>query len=183
MWPTIKKRIPEASLHIFNGFGLWESCSAYNTTVTCEINELKTRIKDYKSLDVHHRGLIGQDELAKEMSESMLWLYPTNFTETFCISAVEAQCAGCRVVASNLAALKETVQYGQLIDGDATQGEYREKFIESVIHEFENFNTNSVSDQNRVISNRYDWRSTAKQWISDYLNTSSLPGYELLDKK
>ena len=181
MWPAIKKSIPAASLHIFNGFDLWEACNSHNNATLNEINEIKSKIKDYKSLDVHHRGLVGQDELAKEMSESLLWLYPTDFTETFCISAVEAQCAGCRVVASNLAALKETVHFGQLIDGDSAQSEYRNKFIQAVKEEYENYNTNDISSQNRFISNKYDWKSTAKQWISDYLNTSSLPGYGLLD--
>jgi glycosyltransferase involved in cell wall biosynthesis len=72
----------------------------YNNETSCFVSEM-----DY--VNVHSR--VSQDQLAIELSKSDVWLYPTDFTETYCISAVEAMAAGCLVATVDLAALSEIV--------------------------------------------------------------------------
>lgn len=50
---------------------------------------------------------IKQDQLAIEFLKSDIWLYPTDFQETYCITAVEAMAAKCLAVTVKLAALEE----------------------------------------------------------------------------
>jgi len=53
-----------------------------------------------------------QDKIAGKYLEAGIFLYPTQFYEIHCISAVKAQLAGCICVTSDFAALNETIQYG-----------------------------------------------------------------------
>ena len=54
--------------------------------------------------------------------------------ETSCITAMEAQAAGCRIVTSPIAALNETVgNRGTMIDGNWLSPEYRAQFIDACV--------------------------------------------------
>jgi glycosyltransferase involved in cell wall biosynthesis len=65
--------------------------------------------------DIHWRGRVSWGEMAREQLEAGVWLYPTRFPEISCMAAMEAQAAGCKVVASDYAALAETVEWGMPI--------------------------------------------------------------------
>jgi glycosyltransferase involved in cell wall biosynthesis len=54
-------------------------------------------------------GRVSWDEMAEAYASAGTLLYPTRFPEISCIVAMEAQAAGCCIVASDHAALKETV--------------------------------------------------------------------------
>ena len=58
---------------------------------------------------IKFKGFLPNDSLILEMLKSDYWLYPTNFDETFCIAALEAQATGCLCVSTSRAALKETI--------------------------------------------------------------------------
>lgn len=126
-WPRIKKELPDATLHIFYG---WEY---FDTTLFIQ-SQREVKEKLQKLLDqpgVKWEGRIGQQQLAKEFARSQFWFYPLHyssiehkdgggFRETFCITAVEAQAAGCLCVARSSGALGETVSdRGILIPRDA----------------------------------------------------------------
>ena len=75
--------------------------------------------KDYmlrlsKQEGINWRGRIGQRELAREMMRSSVLLYPGphDFCETFCITALESQAAGCVPVTRDNGALPETNAHG-----------------------------------------------------------------------
>lgn len=75
--------------------------------------------EDYKEkikmLNDKHDNLISlnertsQENISKELLKSDIWLYPTTFCETYCISCLEAMCAGCLVATVNLAGLGNIV--------------------------------------------------------------------------
>lgn len=134
IWPEIKKQVPQAELHLYYGFKNWEYAAQYDLKQIELINSLKNRIIELIPLDVVFHDRISQEELAKEFLSASVWVYPTWFSETSCISAMEAQAAGLRIVTSNIAALKETVsERGILLDNDWTSEEYKNMFIDSVI--------------------------------------------------
>jgi glycosyltransferase involved in cell wall biosynthesis len=58
------------------------------------------------------------EELAIEYLKSDVWLYPTDFLETYCITAVEAQMAGCLCATVGIGSLEEIVgERGILVVG------------------------------------------------------------------
>lgn len=130
--PQIRARVPETELGIYYGFESWQSAAnVYNSAVDKElIANLRKRIDDTPG--AKYIGRTNQLELAKAFSEASVWGYPTSFTETSCISAMEAQAGGCVPVATRLAALGETVQHGVLLDGNAAAADYRNRFVAEV---------------------------------------------------
>lgn len=94
MIPWIKEKYPLSTFYIF---GKSE-----------QIDDQKMKLS--KSMDyVFFSERVSQEQLVIELKKSDVWLYPTIFTETYCISAVEAMASGCLVATFNLAALKEIV--------------------------------------------------------------------------
>lgn len=90
----IHKEFPKAELHIFRGK---ESFSEE------QLDEIENA-----PYIIHHGG-VTHDQSIEEFMKADIWFYPTNYPETYCMSALEAQMAGCICIASNLTALGETV--------------------------------------------------------------------------
>jgi len=93
--PQIKERYPLTTLHIF---------------VKKDNIEYETLMKIEKLDYIYIYGRVSQQELAIELLKSDIFFYPTDFKETYCISALESMCAKCLVVTVKLAALTEIVQ-------------------------------------------------------------------------
>ena len=139
----VRERVPDAELHIYYGFETWEKFARGRN----DPGEL-AQIQAFRDLiqatpgAVYH-GRVNQRELAEAFLESKVWAYQTDFTETSCITAMEAQAAGCVPVVSRVAALAETVRSGTLIDNVEGSGQ---RFIDEIV---------------RLMSDRYYWRDQA----------------------
>lgn len=121
MMPRIKKEFPETTLHVF----------ADLPPQLEEYREMKAFIEstDYIVL----RGRVSQQKIAEEFLISDIWLYPTDFTETYCITALEAQAAGMLCACSALAALKEIVgDRGVTVEGDIREQEVQDNLHEAL---------------------------------------------------
>lgn len=120
LWPQVREQVPEAVLAF---------CYAdvYNAVADQqpEIAAHRTRLKQLidQTPGATPLGSLPQPKLAELMCSSRVWAHPSwaangePFHETSCIGAMEAQAAGCHVVASCWGALPETVRYGQLLGG------------------------------------------------------------------
>ena len=110
---------PDAELHIAYGFNK----HYFETAKSQEYRGIPDLNRDYSMYDyvklvyaacdadprITYHGRVSWDKLAGLMSSAGVWLYPTRFHEISCMSAMEAQAAGCVPVCSRVAALKETV--------------------------------------------------------------------------
>jgi predicted SAM-dependent methyltransferase/glycosyltransferase involved in cell wall biosynthesis len=130
-WPKIRAQVPNAELHLFYGFGNWRVVVGNNPDALSYIQRLEDAANRMEGIVYH--GRVSQPELADFMLRSRLWAHPTWFTETSCITAMEAKAAGLHIVTSNLAALKETAKGGALIDGEWTSQAYRARFVEECV--------------------------------------------------
>ena len=147
LWPEIRRRVPEAELHVYYG---WETYD--------RIAERSPRLRAYKVLLFHLldraggedggvflHGRVSQSGLHAAMGRARVWSYPTAFLETSCIGAMEARASGLPVVTTELAALSETVghEHGILISFDHEpapdepsgnrQPGYRARFTDEVV--------------------------------------------------
>jgi len=96
-WESIQSKYPEATLHI--------STPEYG---------LEYFIENYfheclKKSGVRFYGALKQRELYTLMAKCQIWYYPTDYDETFCITAKEMMGHGVLPVTSLRAALKEVV--------------------------------------------------------------------------
>ena len=78
LWPDIIQELPNSELYI---------CS-YNAFPSNEYeNSLNSVIQKYDN--IKHVGCLNRDTLYELMSTCEYWLYPTNFSETSCITSME----------------------------------------------------------------------------------------------
>lgn len=115
-WPAVRARVPDAELHCYYGFDNWErslELGGENGIQHCSraaLDKLKASIASTPGVVMH--GRVNQQELADAMLGAGVWFYPTWFSETSCITAMEAQAAGLWCVCPPIAALAETVNDG-----------------------------------------------------------------------
>jgi glycosyltransferase involved in cell wall biosynthesis len=89
---------------------------------------------------IKYHGNVDQTTLAREMKEAVIWLYPANFIETYCITAIEAMYAGCFAIARELGALKNTLKpfadrgFAKLLFLDANTKEEKEIWATQVLY-------------------------------------------------
>lgn len=113
-WPRIKKRWNDAELHVYYGWNSIDKIIAQSTeSIWLEgfKNSINSTIDELggEKGGIFWHDRVSQDVLAQELMTCDMWLYPTYFMETFCITAIEAQAAGVIPLTSDVAALRETV--------------------------------------------------------------------------
>lgn len=105
------------------------------------------------------RGRVGWEELAREMCQAGVWLYPTRFPEISCMGAMEAQAAGMIPVHTGDAALKETVFSGFLISADSVNE--AAKALRGAMGD----NMNETrEDIHKEACKRFDYEALADEW-------------------
>lgn len=181
-WPAIRERVPDATLEVFYGFETWEGMASGNAEQLEHISRLKRALRDAEPFGVTYFGRQPQGTVAAAMLSSGVWAYPTWFSETSCITAMEAQAAGLYIVTSPIAALNETVgERGVLIEGDWLSEEYQESFVMEVV---------GAMNAPRAASHRLElqeyarahlgWDSLAVEWIDMFKATPAgvMPPYK-----
>lgn len=170
MWPDIKKEVPEANLHIFYGWNLFESFYHNNP----ERMAWKAKMDELMSYDgITHHGRVGQLEVLRETYKSGVWAYPTHFGEISCITAMKCQAAGAIPVVCDYAALKETVQYGSKInvdEKDIYDPDIKAKFKNELVRVLK---LGSEQEGIRIpmmkwAREKFSWETIAKQWDSEF---------------
>lgn len=158
IWPRVQQLVPDAELHIYYG---WNNFDKF-VPIYPQLGDYKSKVMELisRSTNVIQHGRISQKQLAKEMLSSSIWLYPTAFTETYCITAIEAQLAGLLPITNNLAALNETVRSGVILSTDVPP----ESYVEAVVH----YLLDPPTDEHRAeIQSRapaYTWDIVATEW-------------------
>lgn len=179
VWEDVKKEIPDATLDIYYG---WESYVAVNKNNPERMAWKEYMQKREKELDgVTDHGRIGHKQINEEIFKSGVWAYPCPFPEVYCITAVKAQAGGAVPVSSNFAALKETVQYGAILDMKAQDEktpvgqwdpEELEKFKIALIDMLKHPEKQEAirKDMMDWARSNMSWEKTAKQWDEDFLS-------------
>lgn len=134
--PRIRDQVPDTELHIYYGFHNWKKMAEafQNQDELQRIGQFE-RLIDEKTKEggVFYHGRVSKQELANAYLSSKVWPYPTWFTESYCIAAIEAQAAGCVPVATALAALPETISHGFVLKPPNTSANYEEAFVKRVV--------------------------------------------------
>lgn len=175
LFPKIKNTFPDATLHIYYGFDNWNK--SIRQSGNTQQYQLVTEIQNLMTQEgVYYHGRVNQNELALAFLQSDIWLYPTQFTETYCITALEAQMAETLCICSDLAGLSSTVgSRGILIDADPSNPDY-ETIVLGQLIEIQN-NPERKSELLKKAKNwasQQTWRNVAKQWNDVFQDQSIL---------
>lgn len=98
-WESIKQKRPYATLAIATpAYGL----EYYN-------ENFAEKVKSLEDLNVTFLGSLSTKELYKRMGTTETWYYPTDYNETYCITALEMMAHDVIVDTNEIAGLKETI--------------------------------------------------------------------------
>lgn len=174
----VKKIIPETELDVYSsmkvhGLDFEEK----------DFEDLYSKIKSKEGINLCEP--VSQPELAKILLGAGLFTYPNTFSETSCISALEAQAAGLPVITSELGALPETVknnETGICIPGNPESEDFLENFTQTIISFI-------LDDKKRIefcknaqkrMFEEFSWETISKEWIIEF--QSLISEYEILKK-
>jgi glycosyltransferase involved in cell wall biosynthesis len=137
IWPTIKLKVPRATLHVYYGFATVMQIFD-DPAMRATMEGIAARLEGMRGLGVVNHGRLGQAELVKEFARSGVWLYPTAFAEVSCIVGMRVAAAGVIPVFGATAALPETQpDKTYMVEGcdtdDGWQGGGREAFIGAAV--------------------------------------------------
>ena len=150
-WPQIRQRFPSASLDIYYG---WPACDT-------PIESILSALEALRDHGVKEHGRIDQERLAHEFLSSEFWTYPCTFDETFCITALKAQAAGCVPVVIRRAALTETVTTGYAC---TTTKEYPALLLRAMTEAFCAETPVQLAKRQEEVLHTYSWRTIAADW-------------------
>lgn len=185
LFPKIKSVVSDAELHVCYGFESWERAvvMTQNETERQQIQHYRKRLAETPG--VIWRGRLPQTELAEEFAKAKVWSYPTNFTETYCVTALEAQAARCVPVTTDLAALKETVHSGMMLKPTNTDPEYQSDFVACVIRLLKDEELRApMAEAGRQWAIQKTWGSLATEWdamfdqVAGEMKEQIVPRYE-----
>lgn len=122
-------------LHVFKRAREWvpdlELVIAYGYDNINKLEQLNPQVWKYQARERNHilkladqpgvswTGRIGQRDLYQLWQTSGIWCYPTMFSETSCITCMEAQAMGAIPITNPLWALAENVMHGIFIQGNS----------------------------------------------------------------
>jgi glycosyltransferase involved in cell wall biosynthesis len=169
IWPDIRKEFPEATLAICYGRETWNTISPQGLKFIID------RITEYQSIGVIECGKVGHIELANIMQNTSVWAYPCNTeSETFCITAVKTQAAGCIPVTTRIGALNETVHpeapSSLKIYNDNDVLVYRDKLLET-LRRIRDSHPDSIKQEREkyiTFAKSFSWSRCVDKWLSLY---------------
>lgn len=156
-WPKIKEHCPLAELHVFYGWHVFDTMFEHDNKMQIWKERMKTMMQQE---GIINHGRVGHEEIAREMMKSEIFAYPCHFEEIFCISAVKAQAAGCKVVATKYAALPEVVKEGQLVEGGVKGTDMWNRWCDTLIYEM----GSDTHVTHPELVNDYSWSKIAETW-------------------
>ena len=111
-------------------------------------------------------GKLEHEKIMDEFESSEYWFYPTNFNESYCMSAVEAQMSKCVCIATNIGALSEIVgDRGILINEVIGSNEYKKKAITEILNLVNNQELKEkYQEMGYEWAKNQTWNNRVKQW-------------------
>lgn len=155
----------------YYGWGVYDTVHAEDKErMDWKAKQMKRFNKLVKDGRAEGGEFLPQDKIAEKYLEAGIFLYPTQFYEIHCISAVKAQLAGCKMVTSDFAALNETVNDshtkikagGDRWENDCFFGDVdnRDKYIAQLLLDYK-------ADSKQWAKETYNWDLITKQWINE----------------
>lgn len=165
IWPDVIKEFPDATLDVFYG---WETFIKYYHDNAERMAWKKQMDEMMDQPGITHHGRVGQKELREYHKKVGIFAYPTHFSETFCIGAVEAQLAGVVPVTMNLAALQETVGCGVKVVGDIYDPKVRQTYLQALLTYMKDEKLwKTESEKGKKFAEEYAWSKIAKKWVKE----------------
>lgn len=159
-WPIIKKELPEAELHIYYGWNLFDAVHRNNPERMAWKAEM---VHMMSQKGVFEHGRVGQEELVKAKASSTIHYFASDFEEIDCISVRESALVGCVPVTTDYAALREK-PYGVKVKGDPRLRETQEAAAKEIVRLIKTGEVEKYRDLCIEGAKKETWKEIAKKW-------------------
>jgi len=176
LYGLVKALVPDAELQIYSGYGVYSNGGTFDSARESEWHDLRKQLEQLPDCEVHDN--VQQEALSCAFMQSSVLFYPCSFEETSCITAMEAQAAGCAIVTTRLAALTETVKNsGLLIEGMPGDPHYDNAFVQATCRLLRDDPSFLECSANGIERARleFDWEAIARRFVSYLEQTIRLP--------
>jgi hypothetical protein len=154
-WHKIKSVLPNATLKVF--------FPEYSYQVSPELtNKIVNSKEELINIGIEIIGPVDQKTLHDAMLRSEYWCYLTDYEETYCITALEMQYAGVLPIVTKVAALKETVISGIMLENTETKWDDLVKTLSKLSPSLKKFSQNKAIEW----ASRQTWYSRSIEWDS-----------------
>lgn len=154
-------------LHIFYGF---DNLRKMGGNLQADYYENLIKERPY----IKYHGNVQQEKLLEHYKDAAVWLYPTNFLETYCITAIEMILSKVYPVVRDYGALPNTLAkyknagMASVIDRDCSSLDdvvvYAKEVIDAIL--------NKKYDKIKEEAVNCSWENVAKQWIKDFYDNT-----------
>lgn len=180
LWPNIESseilnlRGVKPELHLFSSFMGW-GLDFKTNEIMCA--DLYGRIESLKNEGhaIHNYKHVAREEIRQHQTNTDVFLYPSNFNETYCISLTECMAAGAIPVVSNRAAQARVKNGsdGYLVgefNGDSYSEENRASFVTKAIMALAlSGNTKRLIREAAAASAReHDYDALVSKWVEQW---------------
>ena len=133
--------------------------------------------------NVHNHGYLDNQSLISKMEDTHVFVHPSIWEETSCISAIEAMAAGNAALVTNFGALYETcADFGYYINYDKNTTTLSRNFAAGIKHLQENLPTGffikRLQSQINYYRHYYSWRIRAREWVAFFKTALNKKGIE-----
>lgn len=164
MWDSIKEIKPNASLYV--------------ATPPYALDWYDNYKGNYS--DVHFIGSLSPSELYKNIKMSEYWVYPSQYDETFCITALEMMMGGVKIISTDSGNLKNLLDTrAGVVKSNAPVGVITQSIMDTL-----NFLDERDDIQQMYLKNAYEyalnqnWQVRYSEWV-DLINTKDILHPEL----
>jgi glycosyltransferase involved in cell wall biosynthesis len=152
---------------------VYSSCEVYGNDFKKQNDEqFKPLYEQAKKLpNVNYIGYKPNEYILEHITDYDLYVYPSIFEETSCVSAMEALAAGVHVITNNLGALYETcsewpVYVTYNIDYEKMAIDFAEGIKAASKYLHEDYIQNHLENQQKFYKRFYNWGKKAQEWES-----------------
>lgn len=159
-WPIIKKEIPDAELHIYYGWNLFDSLYKNNPERMAWKNKI---VELMGQPGVTEHGRVPQRKLLEEKASSTIHYYGCTFEEIDCISVRESASVACIPMTTNYASLKGK-PYCVQTDGNPFDPETHKKLASEIVEKLKNYQKGDGKEL-KELARQESWENIANKWI------------------
>lgn len=158
LWPDILKMMPDATLVISTYVAF--PCNDDERRIQARIAQLNNDAPDKECIEcIRHLGQLNPDQLYSEMGAAEYWLYPTDWPETSCITAMEMLMSGVICLYYPVAGLTDTMGGCGIQIAPGSEVETLCRITSDETHQ------SKQRERGRAYAEGCTWAHRAQQWV------------------
>ena len=158
LWPDILKMMPDATLVISTYVAF--PCNDDERRIQARIAQLNNDTPDKECIEcIRHLGQLSPSQLYAEMGAAEYWLYPTDWPETSCITAMEMLMSGVVCLYYPVAGLTDTMGGCGIRVAPGSELETLCRITSDETQQMEQ------REQGRAYAEGCTWTHRAQQWV------------------